>query len=110
MRKVTKKMVKEVLKEAVDFLGIGLTETQFLLLLLNDEKLRKDWDEVGDVDTAFREELVQAITKDCKIESNEGHWPTGRTTKKNKIAFNKEFKEKAVKKGYILDEDFSLVY
>ncbi|GAJ18162.1 unnamed protein product, partial [marine sediment metagenome] len=51
----------------------------------------------------------QAITEDCKIKSNEGYWPAGMTSKKNKIAFNKEFKEKAPKKGYKLDEDFSLV-
>ena len=99
-RKVTKKIAKQAIEDMNFFYGIEITEIQFLYLMLNNKELQDDWSEVGDIDTAFREELVQAITRDCNIKSNEGYWPTGRTTKKNKIAFGVEFREKAIKMEY----------
>ncbi len=106
-RKVTKKMIRESILTMFN-MGIEITEPQILFLLLNNKSLRDDWDAVGDVDTAFKDALLDAIAKDCKVKSCDGCWPTGLTHKETKKQFEIEFKEKAHKKGYILNKDFGV--
>ena len=107
MRKITKKMVSQSITE-VFRLGIEITQTQFLFLMVNNESLRQDWNEVGDIDTAFRDQMCHAIAKELNIKCTKGCWPTGLTSNVAKKQFEIEFKEKAKKKGYILSNDFGL--
>lgn len=107
MRKITKKLIKEVLDD-VESRNIKFSEGKFLLLMLNNKELRDDWDEVGDYDTVFRERLFQAIAEDCSIKANEGRWPRYCDSRKVLKEFEKEFREKAPKKGYELSRGFKL--
>ena len=106
-KKITKKVIKEALEWA-DNIGIELTESQFLLLMLNNRELKEDWEEVGDIDTCFRERMLDAISDDCGVVCNGGNWPTYSQKSKISKEFEKEFKEKAKKKGYILKKNFGL--
>ena len=107
MRKITKKMIKESITDMKN-IGIELTEIQFLSLMVYDNGLRKDWDEIGDVDTVFRGKILDAIAKDCKMKSCNGFWPTLSVHYITKDSFEIEFKKKAPKRGYILNSNFSI--
>ena len=74
------------------------TEKQIRHLLDTDTELRSDWDAVGDVDTTFRETLLDAIVRDVGCEL--GRWPTYADSQSVLKQFEKEFLPKAHAKGY----------
>ena len=96
-RKVTKKMVKEIINQIDDFYGIKLTESQVLYLLINNFALTDAWDVAGEVDTIFREKFLSFIIWHCGIKDRD--WPTGRSSPKYSREFYEEFVIKAAKKG-----------
>jgi len=108
MRKITKKMIQESLTIISDF-GIKITEIQFLSLMIYNENLRDDWSKTGSVDVVFREKILDAIAKDCRIKNCNGFWPTGMVHKTTRKDFEIEFKEKAPKRGYVIYNNFSII-
>lgn len=105
-RKVTKTMVREVVRDIKDFFGIVLDKFQVCYILLNYQEVRDDWDKIGDVDTAFRDKFLDAIVEECRMSFP---WPKSYCTKLAKQAFEKEFKINAKKHGYKLTDDFTMV-
>ena len=98
-RKVTKKMVKEVIEQIDDFYGISLTEAQVLYLLINYSALKDAWDIGGEVDTIFREKFLSCIVWDCGIKDRD--WPIGASGPKYSRIFREEFAIKAFSRQMI---------
>ena len=106
-RKVTEKVIKDIMEDVKHWYGIVLTELQACLIILNHEEVRKDWNEVGSsTDTVFREKVLNAIVKECGVKKK---WPTASAPKNEMQAFQDEFLEKAKKYGFEIEKGFNMV-
>ena len=94
---ISNKIVKEIIEDISYFLDFTLTKEQVISLLENDKELKKETLSSDIVDTAFREEILDAICRDVKCSKM---WPKGLDGKRYLTAFEKEFVPKAVEKGY----------
>ncbi len=105
-RRITEKMVKETIEDIKFFYGIILTELQVCYILLNYKRVRSDWNKIGDVDTVYREEFINALSIECGIKRG---WPTANESDLVKKRFETRFKKGAAEKGYQLEGKWTMV-
>lgn len=87
------KDVKKTLKMLERYYKVVATPAIIERLLKKNSELI---DEVGSTDTWSRERFIDAVTSDVKV----GYWPCNADPIKDVRHFYKQFKKRAVKKGY----------